>query len=197
MRLSTFAFGALLAVTGVHAQAKSSPSQTPRIGFYTSQGCYTSKGNMTVLEKKMSATIMSSGSCNDACKGGNYWVSGLHGPDCLCGFALPPKNTRVSDSECNVGCSGYPMEACGGSKTYTVFNLGLNVHIPNYNPDNSTASSSTNTPDATSAIVSNINPTVTAKTSAPANSHQGKDLPNVAGIAAGVVIGVVAAELRW
>jgi cell wall integrity and stress response component len=192
MRLSTLAFGAVLAATGVYAQAKSAPSGIPQIDKYTGQGCYTSKGNLTALEKQIPGTLMSSGSCNDACKAAKYWVSGLHGPQCLCGFALPPKGTNVSDSECNVGCSAYPIEACGGIKTYTVFNLGVEIDPPVYDPASSTSSSSASAPDATSTQGSTTDPTV-SKTSVPTDGNQGKSGPNVAGIAAGVVVGVVAA----
>lgn len=196
MRLSTFACGAILAATGVQAQIKPAPSQIPQIGELRSQGCYSSKGNLTALAKQIPGTEMSSGSCNSACKEAHYWLSGLHGPQCLCGFALPPNSTQVDISECNVGCSSYPVEACGGVKTYSVFNLGIEIDVPVYDPSTtSTASSSTNTagPTPTGGSPTSTDPNSPTTTGPTDGSKPEKSGPNVAGIAAGVVVGVVAA----
>lgn len=34
------------------------------------------------------------------------------GNQCFCGDTYPPENTRVEDEKCNVGCTGYDLEAC-------------------------------------------------------------------------------------
>lgn len=152
---------------------------------------------MTALDPQIPGQKMSSGSCNEGCKGAGFWVSGLRGPQCLCGFALPPKADMVSDSKCNVGCSSYPQEACGGEDAYTVFNLGVMFDITRYDPSSSstTGGSKTSTPDSTGhgGSPTSTDATVT-KTADPSDSSKSdKGGPNVAGIAAGVVVGVIAA----
>lgn len=186
-----------MAATGVQAAAKSAPSAIAQLGQIQSQGCYNSKANMTLLNPQISGERMSSGSCNEACRAANFWLSGLHGPQCLCGMALPP--TKVPDTNCNLGCSSFPQEACGGDNAYTVFNLGLEIDVPTYDPSSSstTAGSKTSTSDPTSTgggSPTNTDTTVT-KTADPTepSSKPDKSGPNVAGIAAGVVVGVIAA----
>ncbi|KAL3951753.1 hypothetical protein ACCO45_013470 [Purpureocillium lilacinum] len=160
MKTLTVAFVALLAASNVwaapdtptrvlrdeggtkvarQAKGKQSPSEFPLEGAPKSQGCYSSVGNMT-LHKAVDK--MSSGTCNQACKDDKFWVSGLKGSSCYCGFALPPKGDLVDDKKCN-----YPY-ALGPVVTET--------------------EAASQTPDSDS-----------------------KSKPNTAGIAAGVVVGVV------
>ncbi|KHO02073.1 WSC domain containing protein [Metarhizium album ARSEF 1941] len=198
MRPSTLAFGAAVAAAGVSAQsAVSAPAGIPQLDRAISQGCFTSKANMTTLDPQIPGDRMSSGSCNAGCKEAGYWVSGLHGPQCLCGFAMPPENALVDDSKCNVGCSSYPQEACGGKDTYTIFNLGVQIDPPVYNPSKSStaaASSKTSNTDATatgSPSAAHTSATVTETSKPVQTSQPEKSGPNVAGIAAGVVVGVI------
>lgn len=153
---------------------------------------------MTLLSPQISGQEMSSGSCNNGCKGAGFWLSGLHGPQCLCGMALPPKSDLVSDTNCNLGCSAFPPEACGGDSTFTIFNLGLEIDVPRYDSSSSstTAGSKTSTSDPTSTeqgSPTNTDTTVTKTADPIGTSKPEKSGPNVAGIAAGVVVGVIAA----
>jgi hypothetical protein len=90
------------------------PVQSPKVpaalNTVTSQGCYKSSGNLTSFG---TPDYNSSGRCATVCTGKGYAVSATTaGNQCWCGQAYPPKGDLVADSNCNVGCAGYPQEAC-------------------------------------------------------------------------------------
>ncbi|KAG5997117.1 hypothetical protein E4U52_004997 [Claviceps spartinae] len=199
MRLSSVAYGALVVATGVHAQTPKQPSlQIPVSGISTASGCYGSYGNMT-MHKPITADKMSTAACNNACKDDGFWLAAMHGGQCLCGYALPPKKDLVEDSECNQPCPAYPPEACGGLESYSFYNVGIQLQISRYDPaSSSTTGGQTSTAVPTSADKSSAGSTGSASTttqsSAPTESSAPqKSGPNVAGIAAGVVVGIIAA----
>ncbi|KAG6039435.1 hypothetical protein E4U41_002642 [Claviceps citrina] len=204
MRLISVAFGAMLAATSVHAQTppKQPPLQIPVSGISTASGCYGTYGNMT-MHKPISADKMSTASCIIACRDDGFWLAAMHGGQCLCGFALPPKTDLVDDGLCNQPCPAYPPEACGGLDSYSIYNVGVQLQISRYDPSSSstTGGSKTSTTSSTTTGTSStgngggngggttiIQTSVATETSAPQKSG-----PNVAGIAAGVVVGVLAA----
>ncbi|KAJ6441277.1 WSC domain-containing protein [Purpureocillium lavendulum] len=171
------------------AKGKQSPSEFPLEGAFKSQGCYSSSGNMT-LHKAVDK--MSSGTCNKACQEDNYWVSGLKGASCYCGYALPPLGDRAKDSDCNYPCPWYDLEACGGlgKGFYSTFNLGINIEATNIQSSSSSSSSATSS--STSGDETPTPPAVTeTKDSTPTPDSGSGSKPNTAGIAAGVVVGVV------
>lgn len=216
MKTSIIAFAALLAGSHVYGApdppikviwdergtkairqetGKQKPSTFPLPNALTSHGCYRSGGNMTLH----SVPHMSSGSCYDECKAGNYWVSGLHGPQCFCGYAYPSDGDLVDDSKCNYPCPTYPQEACGGLGKpgyWSVFNTGVNVEAVAFEGTSTTSTSSKPTSTQPSDQSSSAPPVVT-ETEPPAQSSEPdkntKSGPNTAGIAAGVVAGVVGA----
>ncbi|KAG6163585.1 hypothetical protein E4U51_005630 [Claviceps purpurea] len=200
MRLSSVAYGALVVATGVHAQTPKQPSlQIPVSGISTASGCYGTYGNMT-MHKPITADKMSTAACNNACKDDGFWLAAMHGGQCLCGYALPPKKDLVEDSECNQPCPAYPPEACGGLDSYSFYNVGIQLQISRYDPASSstTGGGQTSTAAPTSADKSSAGSTGSASTatqsSAPTESSAPqKSGPNIAGIAAGVVVGIVAA----
>ncbi|GAB0132404.1 hypothetical protein EsDP_00000842 [Epichloe bromicola] len=220
MRLSTIAFGAIMAATGIHAQApnpKQPALQIPVDGIATSSGCYGSYGNMT-MHKPISADKMSTAACNNACKADGFWLAAMHGGQCWCGYALPPKKDLVEDSKCNEPCPAYPPEACGGIDSYSIYNVGLQLQISRYEPSSSTTTgaskTSTASPTPTDTSSSGNNGgnnnnhnnnnnggggsggggTTVTQTSVPTETPKPeKSGPNVAGIAAGVVVGVFVA----
>ncbi|KAG5924656.1 hypothetical protein E4U42_004573 [Claviceps africana] len=188
-----------MAATGVHAQTPKQPTlQIPVSGISTSSGCYSSYANMT-MHKPISADRMSTASCIIACRDDGFWLAAMHGGQCLCGFALPPKKDLVDDSQCNQPCPAYPPEACGGLESYSIYNVGTQLQINRYDPaSSSSAGGSSNAASPTSPQPSPPNnggggATIieTAVTTEPPSSQKGG--PSVAGIAAGVVVGVVAA----
>lgn len=197
MKASTVAYGAMLAASSVEAQnASPKPSQAPVPGAFTSAGCWTGSGNMTVLSPPIQASLVSSGSCMDGCKKANFYVAATHGQECYCGFLYPALSDKASDDKCNYPCPAYPLEACGASDAWSVYNLGVQIFVKNYEPSASStstpASSGGNKPSPTSSNGGAA--TSVSQTSAASESSQPqKGGPNVAGIAAGVVVGVVAA----
>ena len=200
MRLSTLGFGVVLAYASTAVAQKVTPASPvpPQQSVSTAQGCYSSKGNMTLHSP---VEGMSSAACNKACLADGYTLAGLHAKtQCFCGDAMPPK--KASESDCDLGCPFYPQEPCGGNDAWSIFNLGVNVDPPVYGGSSSSAtaaSSSTAQTSATSsstASSSDNEPTtvVTETANASASSKPEKSGGhNVAGIAAGVVVGVVAA----
>lgn len=211
MKTLTVAFVALLAASNVwaapdtptrvlrdeggtkvarQAKGKQSPSEFPLEGAPKSQGCYSSVGNMT-LHKAVDK--MSSGTCNQACKDDKFWVSGLKGSSCYCGFALPPKGDLVDDKKCNYPCPWYDPEACGGLGTpgfFSTFNLGINIEATNLQSSSSSTSKPTSSSTAGDETPSAPVVTETEAASQTPDSDS-KSKPNTAGIAAGVVVGVV------
>lgn len=171
-------------------------SQIPLPNAVTSHGCYKSSGNMTTHEVQN----MSMGSCTKLCETNEFWVAGLQGNQCFCGFAYPPQKDVVEDKKCNYPCPSYPLEACGGlsdsgtSGYWSIFNLGLNVNVKNFDSSSSTTSSSSQSTNANDQDPTQ--PTVVTQTHVTtqgSNSDQNKSGPNTAGIAAGAVAAVVAA----
>ncbi|KAL6870449.1 hypothetical protein J3F83DRAFT_681682 [Trichoderma novae-zelandiae] len=178
------------------------PSQPPVPNAYRSQGCWSSKGNMTHATAVKSTTV-SSGSCNDYCKSKEMPVSGLQGDECFCGLVYPPQGDQVEDSKCSFPCPAYPKEACGQIGQpgfFSVFNTGVNINPDYYEPPKSTTSSPSSSTTSTTSSDSEkssaaAGPSGIASQSAEPTSSDGssdsKKKTNVAGIAAGTVVGVV------
>ncbi|PFH56587.1 hypothetical protein XA68_16279 [Ophiocordyceps unilateralis] len=185
-----------LRATLVERQAKGQqkPSVFPLPNAQTSHGCYKSQGNMTTHDVQH----LSSGSCNDVCKAGKFWVSGLQGSQCFCGFAYPPQKDIVDDEKCNYPCPSYPLEACGGLADaggfWSVFNTGVNVNAKNFESSSTTSSSSqsTNSQDDQDPSVPSVVTQTHVTTQGP-NPDEKKGGANTAGIAAGAVAGLVVA----
>ncbi|RFU73124.1 hypothetical protein TARUN_9124 [Trichoderma arundinaceum] len=178
------------------------PSAPPVPNAFRSQGCWSSRGNMTKASVK--STDVSSGSCNLHCVAEKYPVSGLQADICYCGMVYPPEDTQVDDSKCNFPCPAYPKEACGSlgqSGVYSIWNTGVNINPANYEPpSSSTSSSSSSHTSSTTSPGSEKSsdasaPSLPASQSAEPTSADGSDggskKTNVAGIAAGTVVGVV------
>lgn len=178
------------------------PSALPNPGTFTSHGCYSSGGNLT---KVKITENLSSGACLDACGAKKYYVMGLHGNDCLCGNAYPPSDDAASDSKCNYPCPSYPCEACGGlggDTYYSIFNTGVNIVVPDYEPEDDASSSSSSSAAASTAVATKTKtetqPAQTSQdaaestTAAPEDDDNSKGgSTNVGAIAGGVVAGVV------
>lgn len=130
-----------LAILPVVAAATTSTSdatevaaQTPVLGIDTVHGCYSSVGELKLNETN---SFNTQGSCASACREAGAYVGATKSNACYCGDKYPPASTFVDDSLCNVPCPGYDALACGGTKAYTVLNIGLKVDV-----ENSTDSSS-------------------------------------------------------
>ncbi|KAK5995525.1 hypothetical protein PT974_03934 [Cladobotryum mycophilum] len=186
MKTTTLISGALVAVSHIcsaiaitHTEAHKvshvvraglqQPSQVPTLNAFRSQGCFKSKGNMTM---EMNGLDVSSGSCNTKCAKDKYFVIALQGSMCYCGYAYPPLDDLAHDSDCSFACPAYGKEACGGLGQpgfYSIWNTGVNTADPT--TGTSAATSQTQTPTETP----------------PPEKDDG---PSVAGIVAGTVAGV-------
>lgn len=172
------------------------PESPPAPKIFKSQGCYSSGGNMTLQKDYVPEFGLASGKCNEHCRSKKNWIMGLRGDACYCGFALPPVNEKSKDSNCNYPCPGYDIEACGGLGTpgyWSVWNTGINIEAPVYD-GSASSSSSSSSPSSTSPPSQSSGPATPSETDSPAESEkpEEKKSTNVAGIAAGVVVGVVA-----
>ncbi|RDA84997.1 hypothetical protein CP532_3884 [Ophiocordyceps camponoti-leonardi (nom. inval.)] len=172
------------------------PSTFPLPNALTPHGCYKSKGNMTTRDVKH----ISSGSCSDACKFGDFWVSAMQGTQCYCGFAYPPQKDVVDDVKCSYPCPGYPLEACGSLPDsggfLSVFNTGINVNVKNFEDSSTTTSSSSQSTNSKSDDQDPTSPSIVTQTHVTtqgSNPDDKKGGANTVGIAAGVVAGVVVA----
>ncbi|KAI8964169.1 hypothetical protein F5Y11DRAFT_112190 [Daldinia sp. FL1419] len=188
MSLRQFAVAAIMAL-GPLANAKNlqSPPQDPVLGTDTVHGCYKSFGTMKLDQ---SIAFNSQGACTTVCRDKGRLVAATNANDCYCGDQYPSKSDLVDDDKCTEPCPGFGTQACGGLDTYTVYNTGKRVAVG----EAPASSSSTSTASKTSSSISDV-PASTSDpvetVTAPTDADNGSG-PNVAGIAAGVVVGVVA-----
>ncbi|KAK4069680.1 uncharacterized protein Triagg1_6810 [Trichoderma aggressivum f. europaeum] len=186
----------------IRAAPSQTPSQLPVPNAVRSAGCWSSKGNMTQATDVVSTSV-SSGSCNKYCTQNKFPVSALQGDECFCGFAYPPDGDQADDSKCTFPCPAFPPEACGAighPGFYSVFNTGVNINPPYYEPPSSSSSSSSSSSTSTTSSDSQKSSSA-ASPSGPASQSaeptptdaptDSKKKTNVAGIAAGTVVGVV------
>nr|OQO16712.1 hypothetical protein B0A51_14971 [Rachicladosporium sp. CCFEE 5018] len=150
-----------------HAQA---------LNAMTYQGCYSSSQPLT---DQGPWTYQTSGYCQPICVKQGQAVLGLSGgSDCWCGDMLPSPGTKVGDEMCSTPCNGYDKENCGGNNYW------------DNELDNTFLNTTSDDPSSNilerRALGDHKPSSRATPTSAPASK------PNVAGIAAGVVVGVIA-----
>lgn len=103
-------------------------------------GCYSS---ISVAESKGSYMYQSSGYCEQQCAG--YRVAALkNGNECYCGDVDPTSQSNG----CNIKCSGWPLDTCGGSSAYMVY---INADADSQAQSSSTSSTSTSSTSSTSS----------------------------------------------
>lgn len=181
-------------------------SANPTLDVPVVQGCYYYIGDMN----KIGALDFNS---KDKCAKTTCYTkykkpvaATLAGNQCFCGDKMPPRAARVDDSNCNIGCTGYNLQACGGFNSttntyyYTVYNTGISLAVES-EPDSSlpqtTSSSSSTMSTSTIAPASTIyvsdKDTVASATATPtAEPKKSGGKSNTVGIAVGVVVGVLA-----
>ncbi|GKZ37238.1 hypothetical protein AbraIFM66950_008695 [Aspergillus brasiliensis] len=87
---------------------------------YTTVGCYSSPGQLTSAG---TFQFQSEGYCQQICTKQNKAIFALHnGDECYCGDALPPSTAKVSSTQCQTPCSGFPSETCGGINAWLINN---------------------------------------------------------------------------
>ncbi|KAI1807548.1 hypothetical protein F4811DRAFT_477681 [Daldinia bambusicola] len=188
MSFRQFAVAAILALAPLtSAKNLEQPAEDPIPGTDTVHGCYKSTGNLKLAQ---SIKYNSQGACTTLCRGKQALVAATYATDCYCGDQYPSKADLVDDEKCNEPCPGFDLQACGGLDTWTVYNTGVRVAVGEV----SSSSSSTATPSKTSSSVADA-PASTSESietvTSPPEPEKGSGT-NVAGIAAGVVVGVVA-----
>ncbi|KAI0849475.1 hypothetical protein F5Y00DRAFT_261607 [Daldinia vernicosa] len=188
MSLRQFAVAVILALSPLADAANlEQPATDPVPGTDTVHGCYKSLG---VLVLEQTIDFNSQGACTTLCRNKTNLVAATNAKDCYCGDKYPNKADLVDDSECTEPCPGFGTQACGGLDTYTVYNTGERVSVgeaPAASSSTSSASKTSTTSSNTPASTSDPTETVTASSEPEKGSGT-----NVAGIAAGVVVGVVA-----
>ncbi|KAK3935300.1 putative wsc domain protein [Diplogelasinospora grovesii] len=169
------------------------PSTAPVLNQITTQGCFSSQGELV-----LNGTLQfnTKGSCGtDTCLKLGYPVAATSGGNqCYCGKKYPPKDTLVDDKNCNVGCTGFDLQACGGINYWTVYNTGLQLAVA-FSSDDASASASggsaTSTTGPTAAVTLPGSTVVVTATDAASTQGPSSGGTNVAGIAAGVVVSIV------
>lgn len=156
-------------------KGKQMPVESPRTNAETSQGCFESQGELKDAKDmgvKYDPTEMSRGKCKDLAREEKAVVFAMKGEHCYLGEKYPAENKLVDDEKCNFPCPAYQEEACGGltgGSYFSVFNTGLELDVPYSDEENSETSS------------------------APKDDEEDSGgSVNVAGIAAGTVVGVLA-----
>ncbi|TQS37205.1 hypothetical protein Golomagni_02329 [Golovinomyces magnicellulatus] len=162
------------------------------------KGCFSSTSGLNLAG---SQTFNSMGSCSTLCLGKKAVAMAMQDSECYCGSTLPPVDTLIDDSKCSIPCPGYPSDLCGGVGAYSVYLTGLSLAVPNADSSSSTSSStpkSSSTSSSAPSVVTIGGETVVV-TAKPQPSSDGASLdknsnssPNKSGIAAGVVVGLLA-----
>ncbi len=119
-------FALLTIVASVAAAAVEPPAQKPILGTATVHGCYSSVGE---LQLSGTNVFNAQGQCVAACRGIGASVAASQGRSCYCGDKYPPAGTLVNDSQCDAPCPGFPVDACGGAKAFTIYNTGVEVSV--------------------------------------------------------------------
>lgn len=204
MKLTTIATSALLAagpatasVQHKHIESReltNTQPQAPIAGAMTYQGCWSSGGNMTVVM----TSYAFAGTCSKACAAKNFPAFGKNERNCYCGMLYPPESKKVDNSHCQTPCdtnTGFG-DPCPTGKYFAIYNDGINVDVDFMKDDKSSSSGSSTATSSTDGTPAKTEVVVTqTRDSEPTDDSDKskKSGPNVAGIAAGVVVGVVVA----
>ncbi|XXH01475.1 Histone acetyltransferase [Hypoxylon texense] len=191
MSFRRVAVAAVLAFASISSATKEKAAQDPISGTDTVHGCYKSYGQM---KSQGEVPFNTQGKCTELCRNLTKVAAASNSHLCYCGDEYPAKADLVDDDQCTEPCPGFDTDACGGLDTYTVYNTGLRVTVGE-SQEASPSSSSTSSADATKTSSASEAPANTSDTietvTASSEPDSGSGGPNVAGIAAGVVVGVV------
>ncbi|KAF1920660.1 hypothetical protein BDU57DRAFT_21289 [Ampelomyces quisqualis] len=161
------------------------PTTTLAASEMTSIGCF---ATATPLENHGEWKFQSPGNCQLIClQEGKNVMAVSDGLNCYCGDKIPAKEWQIGDDQCDTPCAGDKSTKCGGPGHMWVVLTGNTLNrVEYFDPASSSSTakpSSANTPSAASAQTPTDGPS-----SAP---NQKASKPNTAGIAAGVVVGIV------
>jgi len=152
------------------------------------KGCFSSPGQ---LVDQGSYTYQSDGYCQCLCATANKLVYAMtKGTNCFCGDLLPPANAVATNSSCNAPCDGYPPNMCGGNSFFTVSLTGIESSVGNAGGNSASGQKPSSAQSQGPSVVTESGQVITVTAASSAQSGSGK--PNKAGIAAGIVVGIVA-----
>lgn len=64
--------------------------------------------------------------CVQLCLQSGFPYAGVqYGSECFCGTDVPPDSAKLSDSTCNMKCSGSVQEVCGGYFAMNIYETGI------------------------------------------------------------------------
>ena len=95
--------------------------------YYKSIGCYFNRNDQNAYawsEGEKDLTDLTLESCITICEGrGEFEYVGMeYGKECWCS-AESPDSLESRDGECNMPCSGDPVQVCGGSQVISVHKI--------------------------------------------------------------------------
>jgi cell wall integrity and stress response component len=146
----------------------------------------------TPLDNYGTFDFQSPGNCQFLCLQEGKNVLGLsNGYDCWCGDEIPAKDWQTDNSTCDTTCPGTDKEKCGGANKIWVMLTGHTRNQVGYY--SIPADSSSSKKASSTAAPSSTTPAASASASATPSkaTEDSGSKPNTAGIAAGVVVGVV------
>ncbi|KAF1956706.1 hypothetical protein CC80DRAFT_504527 [Byssothecium circinans] len=165
------------------------PSATTKVAAsaMATAGCFSTG---TPLEDHGPGPFISSGECQQICLGLKKDVLGLsEGNHCWCGDMLPPLDSMVANSSCSTTCAGTSEDICGGRNKLWVMTTGNTRNPIDFAPNGTDTKSSSSSSSAAAATSAPASTAVKTATSTP--TQAASKGPNTAGIAAGVVVGVL------
>ena len=99
------------------------PTATASSVTWNSLGCYTDDTVSRILQVSGStSTSLTIPTCQARCHTLGYAYSGVEfGTECWCGSGLNAAQTKASDSDCSMACSGNSATKCGGRNRINVY----------------------------------------------------------------------------
>lgn len=98
---------------------------------YSPLGCYTEATSSRALTAAsyISTTNMTAQSCEAFCYGYKYF--GVEwGQECYCGDTINAGSVPANASQCDMSCTGYEWEVCGGSDRLNMYQMNATLYKP-------------------------------------------------------------------
>jgi len=162
------------------------PTIVKAVGSYAYEGCYNepTKGRLLGGPAYTNMTGMTVEACVAFCQASSPsqpYAGVEYAQECYCASSLPSSASTVSDSSCNMLCTGNRKEFCGAGSLLNVYYNNPNsvagngqvdsnnapnaaTIIPNTNPPTSIPPTSSSPASSTSSIVSSVSTTAAGST---------------------------------
>ncbi|TFK38505.1 hypothetical protein BDQ12DRAFT_723345 [Crucibulum laeve] len=110
------------------------PIITPKVGNWTSLGCYSDNalGTGRSLTVAMQVPDLTIKTCTTSCFNAGFPLSGAEfSAECYCGLAITNGGAPAPAADCNMLCAGNSSEFCGGPNRLNVYNYtGTDLPTP-------------------------------------------------------------------